>query len=466
LHIAERVDNKLSARNELEGHPLGLKLGYGVGIAAPMLGWVAAAQYLLFFYTELVGLSAAQAGLIFAIGMVWDALTDPVIGALADRTRSRWGRYRAYLLWAAIPYALAVPLAFTPPPAAIDAFAFTLATHVIFRTVYTLVYMPYTAMLAGITRDYDERTSLTSWKTAFVFATNLFVSVAFITLVLRFGGERSPAAFQTAAAVLGALAALAAWTCFTATRGRDAAQGPPPPRSDFAPRRILADLVRNRAFLVLFVGVIVYGGLYGVQISMLGYIAKYWLGDATLARSLFAAQAVAALATIPLWNWLGRRHGKRVVWAAGAVVAAFGALAIYFLRPTDALHFMAWCAISNAGSTAFIVVMFAMTADVVDFSGWQSGRRHEGVIFGAIACANKLANGVMTGLAASALAAFGFVANTAMSAETLDGLFRVAMLVPAIGFLASAALIRAYPITKSLHAAAVGTPVSSRAAER
>ena len=425
-------------------------LGYALGIAGPMLGWVAAGQYLLFFYTEVLGLKPAQAGLVFAFGLVWDAISDPLIGAAADRTRTRWGRYRPWLLWSAVPYALSLPLAFSSPPAGINALAWAFVTHTIFRTLYSFVYMPYTAMLAAIAPGYDERTDLTSWKTAVVKGTNLLVSIGFYSLVLTVGQHRSALGFPLAGAVLGVAAVASVWVCFRATRGRERLVDliHEPTR----PRVILRDLIANRPFLLLFAGVLIYGGFYAAQISMTSYIAKYWMADAGVARWLFAVEAVLGLASIPLWNRLGRSRGKRTVWLAGAGLAAFGLLAIFFIRPTNGYVLAGFYGISNMGSTAFIIVMFAMTADTVDWGGARLGRRHEGIIFGAIALANKLANGVFAGLAGAALALVGFVSNQTPSAATLDGLFLIALAAPAVGYLLSIAVIWRYPISRQVHA--------------
>lgn len=429
------------------------KLGYAIGIAGPMLGWVAAGQYLLFFYTEVLGLPPAQAGLVFAVGMIWDALSDPLIGAAADRTRSRWGRYRPWLLWAAVPYALSLPLAFSVPPVGVDVLLWAFGTHIIFRTLYSFVYMPYTAMLAAIATGYDERTSLTSWKTGVVKATNLVVSVGFFTMVLAIGGERSAIGFPAAAAVLGVAAVATIWLCVRATRGREALVDLA--HESAAPRLVLRDLAANKPFLLLFTGVIIYGGFYAAQISMTSYVAKYWMQDAGVARWLFAVEAAAGLASIPLWNKLGQARGKRAVWLAGAGLATFGLLAIFILRPTNAWLLAGLYGLSNAGSTGFIVVMFAMTADTVDWGGAHVGRRHEGIIFGAIAFANKFANGAFTGITGAALGWVGFVSNRTPGPETIDGLFLLALAMPAAGFLLSVAIMWRYPISREVHAGLV-----------
>ncbi|MEE8223179.1 MAG: MFS transporter, partial [Alphaproteobacteria bacterium] len=161
-------------------------------------------------------------GLIYLLGMVWDAISDPLIGAIADRTRSRWGRYRPYLLFGAAPYGLSIALLFTPPGGTPEMmFVAALAAHLLFRTGYTVVYMPYTAMIARMTTDYDSRTDLTAFKTFFVFCGNLAVSFAFYTLVMTLGDGEERAGFLPAAALIGIVAAGTAWLCFFATTEQD-----------------------------------------------------------------------------------------------------------------------------------------------------------------------------------------------------------------------------------------------------
>ncbi|MEM9529516.1 MAG: glycoside-pentoside-hexuronide (GPH):cation symporter [Pseudomonadota bacterium] len=428
------------------------KLGYGLGIYGPMLGWVAALQYLLYFYTEVVGLAPTQAGLIFMIGMVWDAVSDPLIGTLADRTRTRWGRYRPYLLFGALPYGISIAILFTPPSGSPGTmFAIALAAHLVFRTGYTLVYMPYTAMIARMTVDYDSRTDLTAFKTFFVFAGNLTVSFAFYALVMRFGSGEERAGFAPAAALIGVVAALTAWLCFAFTdekglRGSDDRQA-----STIPLRSITGDLIANRPFLLIFAGVALFGGVYGGELAMIAYMAKYWFNDTAVSRTLFTTQAVMSLASVPLWLYLGRRYGKKFVWITGTSLAALGLIAIFLLESKSVPLTAALYGINNVGATGFIMIFYAVTADSVDWGEWQTGRRQEGVIFGAISFANKFAAGVATGAVGTALVWVGFVTDVEQTDETLLGMRVIGLLVPAVGFLVSTALMLAYPISKARH---------------
>lgn len=427
------------------------RLGYGLGIFGPMLGWVAALQYLMYFYTEVVGLSPAKAGLIFMIGMVWDAISDPLIGAIADRTRSRWGRYRPYLLFGALPYGVAVALLFTPPAGSPQlVFVTALAAHLAFRTAYTLVYMPYTAMIARMTVDYDSRTDLTAFKTFFVFVANLCISLAFYTLVLRLGNGSESEGFSSAAVYVGIIAALTTWLCFAFTR-EDAVRGREDSRSKPPLRSIAGDLKANRPFILIFAGVATFGGFYGAELAMIAYLSKYWFNDTGVSRILFTTQAVMSLASVPVWLMLGRRYGKKFVWIGGTLLASFALIAIYLLASQSVVVTAALYGINNVGATGFILIFYAVTADAVDWGEWKTGRRQEGVIFGAISFANKFAAGLATGALGSALVAIGFVSDVEQSDATLHGMRVIGLLVPALGFIVSAALMLWYPISRDKH---------------
>lgn len=444
--------------------PLSAKLGYAVGIYGPMLGWVAIGQYLLYFYTDVAGIDPAKAGLIFLCALVWDAITDPIIGVIADRTRTRWGHYRPYLLFSAIPFALAVAFVFFPVGANTpEIFWIALATHLIFRTMYTLVYMPFTAMIARITSSYDSRTSLTGIKTMFVFLGNLTISFGFYRLVEWLGGGDEGTGFFRAASLVGATAAFFIFLCFFTTR-----EPADEPQEEEAHMPSLSaafpDLMRNRAFLLLFLGVFVFGFAYSMQIAMTAYVAKYWLGDAANTSTLFTTQAIAGLCSLPMWMWLGKRYGKSVVWALAMLLAATALASLYLIKPDQVWQVAAFYSLGNIGGGGFLMVFYAMTADTVDWGERNEGRRHEGVVFGAISFANKLGNGLSKATVGTGLALAGFIANTEASPETIDGIFMLATLLPAACYILVAALMKWYPVTKASHAEAMQELTAKRAA--
>ncbi len=141
------------------------KLGYAIGAYGLILFWSGASLFMLYYYTDVLLLKPETAGLIFLLAMIWDGITDPVMGMIADRTRTRWGQYRPYLLFGAIPLAISYYLAFSIPELSAEALVtYVLITHLLFRTCFTVVYMPFTAFIAKLSNDSNERSSLTGYK--------------------------------------------------------------------------------------------------------------------------------------------------------------------------------------------------------------------------------------------------------------------------------------------------------------
>ncbi|MEM1018926.1 MAG: MFS transporter, partial [Pseudomonadota bacterium] len=165
------------------------RVGYGIGISGLWMVFMTTAFYLLYFYTDVIGLSPSQAGLIIFIATLWDGITDPLMGWLASRTRSRWGQYRPFLVLGALPLSIAFVFMFARPDwAAGQLFMYALITQLLFRTTFTIVYIPYTALIARLSTDADERASIASVKAFFVSLGTLTVSFFGLPLVRDFGG--------------------------------------------------------------------------------------------------------------------------------------------------------------------------------------------------------------------------------------------------------------------------------------
>jgi GPH family glycoside/pentoside/hexuronide:cation symporter len=309
-------------------------------------------------------------------------------------------------------------------------------------------------MLAAIATGYDERTSYTSWKTVFIFGSNLAVSFGFLTIATALGGE-TVAGFASAAAVFGVLAAICILASFAATAGSE----PTRPHKGESLGRGLADLGRDKAFLILFAGVMICGGFGSVMSISTAYVAKYWLGEPSAARWLFTCQAIAALLSIPVWSAIARRTSKRTVWVAGASLSCAGMVGAWLVAPGSAFGMLPFYTIAQVGYTGFIIVMFAMTADLADWNEARTTRRHEGVAFGSIAFANKLAAGVAASLVGAlfGLVGIGAAAKQPVGSATRDGLLDIAFLLPAIGFAVAAVLVAFYPISRRAHADALET---------
>jgi len=428
------------------------KAGYAVGAYGLMLFWVSASHFLLYFYTDVLLLSPGSAGSIFLLAMIWDGITDPVMGVLVDRTRTRLGQYRPFILFGALPLALSYVFAFTKPdlPAHLLG-TYALITHLVFRLCYTIVYMPFTAFIAKLTADSAERSALTGWKAIFTQLGALTVTATMLKGVEVFGTDDAEG-FQRTAAVFAVGGVGVLWLCFRGTaaevgidRAREAS------RTRYSLSELGTVLRRNPPFLLVFAGVLLFVTSFSFITKGTAYYAKYVLGDAQLARLLLSTIAGTALVTVPVWVKLTAMTGKRFVWLAGCACSVTGLFVLFALdRPSVTEAF--WCfVVISSGINAFLMNYYSMLSDTVEFGEWKTGIRCEAVMFGFIAFSQKAAVGLGAAVVGWNLAWFGFEANVTQSAHTQSGIRLMVTLFPAAGMLASMLVIAFFRLDAARH---------------
>lgn len=428
--------------------PLRRRLGYGVGDFAFNLFFTTASLYLLYYYTDVLGLPPATAGWIFAAPMIWDAVADPVMGYLASRTRSRWGRYRPYLLFGTVPLAASWMLMFAGSGLSGSALVlFALATHMLFRTLYTVVSMPYLSLSAVMTPDSGERGVLASFRMVAATASGLFVAFSTLKLAALFGGGDSMRGFLYVAILYGALATLILGVVFTQTIEAVRPVGDVMP----SPARIAAMLRRNRPFWLiagsLFAGSFA-STLFG---NPLPYLFKYELHRPDLIGPALGALTACALVSIPVWTALMKRSSKRIVSLAGTTVSIGGWLMFLTVSGTSIPLIFAAIVLLGVGFGSHALTFWAMIPDTVEYGEWRSGVRAEGMVFGLISFVQKAALGVSVGVLGELLGAVGYVANRPQTPDTLHAI-RLLMTVGPIGAaLIGAAFVFAYPLDHRTH---------------
>ncbi|MFN3388616.1 MAG: MFS transporter [Allosphingosinicella sp.] len=424
---------------------LGRKLGYGLGDFGFGLLFLTASQFLLYYYTDVLGLPPSTAGWVFGAAVVWDALIDPVMGALANRTRSKWGRYRPFLLFAAVPLALAWALIFLPTGlTGTSLVLFALGAHLIFRTVYTIASMPYLALSAAITEDSGERSSLAAFR--LVFQAFAGVLAAFLTLQLaaRFGGGQT--GWFVVALIYGAAAAALMILVFASAREVSFGEALKV-RPSFA--QMIAVLRANRAFW-LVCGAFLIGSVGFVFFNKsLPYWIKYGLGIDNFGPFL-GVLAMGITLTIPLWAWLTRRKSKRIVFLAGSAVS-FAACAGLWLVPETRGAWMPLVALLGAGNGGVILASWAMMPDTVEYGEFRTGTRGEGAVFGFVSFVQKASLGLAAGALGEVLDAVGYQANAAQTPETLAAMKATMLGVPALFYLGASAFILFYPLDARTH---------------
>lgn len=442
-----------------EPHPaqrtqLPVKIGFGAGDFAFNLLWTGTSLFLLFFYTDVMGLPPFQAGLVYFLAMAWDAVSDPIMGGLADRTRSRWGRYRPYLLFGAAPLALSYPLVYwSAGLEGVGLFAWALLTHCVFRTCYTVVSIPYTALQARLTSDSDERGSLAAWRVIGAALGGFAVALSTTALAGAFGGGERGWVF--AAGVFGAACMVLLWACFLAVREpveilekQDAVS-----TSLWVDLGSFLALVRVNGPLIQILLVVVIGSIAATMfVKNILYYFKYNLNAEEWGAVAVVIPAAMMFIGVPFWTWISRLISKRNTLILCCAIGAATYLAFYLnpsLAPEASLAIMVLMGLATAGNG---VMFWAILPDTIEYGEARTGHRHEAKVFGLAMFAMKAALGVNAVLLGWLLQQTGYVANQPQSLQTLAGIKAIMTLIPLAGVLACIVVLWRYPIDARYHA--------------
>ncbi len=422
--------------------------GYGLGDFGINLYFMSAMTYLTYFYTDVFGLQASAVLGLLLVARLIDAVTDPFMGMLVDRTQSRWGSMRPYLLYGAIPMGILLVLTFTVPDLEGNAkLAWAYVTYILFGIAYTVVGLPYSTLTARLTQDYDERTRLSTIRMACAFSGGLVVSVITLWLVGLANNEAD--GFRYTMMLYAVIATLLLWLAFASSsqvRGADQAyrsETPLPvaaPGASFSERYDFRPVTQN-AHLWIVIGIFCSGMLsFTVRSAATPYYFKYYVERPDLIPTFFLVtlgMMVLGLAGVPK---LAGAMGKTRALFVGAAVSLFGCGLLYTMPP-DAIAgiFISGCVIS-LGATPVAVLGWAMLPDTVEYAEWRHGVRADGLIYSTASFVQKLAKAAGGAAVAGMLATFGYVANTAQSEDAVQSIVGLMtwlpalMVLPLIGF--------------------------------
>lgn len=442
------------------------RLGWGrltlfaSGDFACNLYWQSLIFYLFFFYTETLGLPAATAGLVYMIGSFWDGLADLAVGLRAEATAARGG-YRRVVAFGAVPLGIAFTLLYFAPPFGLTALTiFALAVHFLFRSLYAIVNVPYSALTTRISDDSHDRATISGLR--MLFGTAAAGAVALLTprIGLLFGTPpESTGSFFSAALVFAVVATMLLLTMVARVPERI------PPATTQA-RHSLRDcakvLARNRAFVSLNLAMMaIVVGVTVLTKSVLYYFT-YALGDAEAGSAGLALMAIAGTAFVPVWMIAERRLGSRGIWFASALAAVVAVIAYAVLGGRSTLATQAFLIAMQAGVVGVNFAFWAILPDTVEYGEHQHGVRVEAMAFGVTALVQKIALGLAAGLMGLIYSAVGYVAHADQSAETLAGMRWAMLLIPALGFGLSALAMAMNPLRRGTHDAIVADLARSR----
>lgn len=422
---------------------VGEKVGYGLGDTASNLFFQTFMIYLLFFYTDVFGISAAAAGTMLLVTRLWDTVNDPIVGVLADRTNSRWGKFRPYILWGAVPFAIAGVLTFTTPELdPVPKLIYAYVTYGVMMMVYTVVNIPYSALMGVISPNSLERTSVSSYRFLFAFAGGLIVQATTLPLVQYFGAGDQQLGFQRTMMLFGAVAAALFLVTFASTRERVTVDS----KIETDLRRDLGDLIRNIPWLVLFLVGLFNLTFTSIRSGTVVYYFKYVVGNEVLASGFLVAGTVAILVGVALAPWLTRRFGKKRVFIVATMASGLLASSFYLLAPENYYGLLAIQVLASLCAGPTTPIVWAMYADCADYSAYHNKRRATGLVFSAATFAQKMGwtlGGAATGWL---LAWYGFEANAAQSSDTIDGIRLMFSVIPGVIGVGAGLVMLMYPL--------------------
>jgi GPH family glycoside/pentoside/hexuronide:cation symporter len=438
------------------------KLFYGAGDFGFAFTDTAIGVLFAIFLTDVVGLDPGLAAVAVFIGRSWDYINDPLMGHLTDRTRTRWGRRRPYLLFGFLPFALAFAALWWIPPTRNPAWlaAYYALAYLLYDASATFVYMPYFALTPELTLDYDERTSLTSYRMAFSILGGL---IAFTVPLMIIGTMRPENASRVSIVglVFGLASALPLLLTFLGTRERPEFMGQSQPKLGESMRAA----ARNRPF-VFAAGIFLFTWT-AIEIiqAMLLFFLKYRMNLEAESDLIAGTVFIVALLTLPFWERASRRWDKRIAYIAGMVFLSTVIIILIVISPTWGLPVVFTLAgLAGIGVGAVHVLPWSMIPDAIEWDELETGQRHEGIFYSLVTLFRKVSSSISLPLILLVLKWLGYVSNAAVQRPSAVTAIRFLMgPVPSVLLCAGIAFALLYPLSRERHAQ-VRAEIAARAA--
>ena len=445
------------------------KLAYGAGDLGPAITANLGVFFALFFFTNVAGLSAGLAGSILMIGKIWDAVNDPMVGVLSDRTKSRWGRRLPWMLYGAIPFGIFFFLQWIVPNFSADRtannwalFGYYVIIGILFNSFYTAVNLPYTALTPELTQDYNERTSLNSFRFAFSIGGSI---LSLILAQLIFAQLKIPVTQQylVLAGICTVLSVLPLFVCVFGVRDRILAYEAEHSSTEQSEQIPIPEQLRiafsNRPFLFV-VGIYLFSWL-GVQVtaSILPYFVVNWMGlpEAQFPQVAIAVQGTA-LIMLFVWKAISDRVGKKAVYFMGMALWIIAQAGLFFLQPNQIALMYILAILAGFGVSTAYLIPWSMMPDVIELDELETGQRREGVFYGFMVLLQKVGLAVGLFIVGQSLEVAGFIEQipgqpTPTQPASALLAIRIAIgPIPTIALIFGLILAYFYPITREVHA--------------
>lgn len=424
------------------------KLLYGFGDTGFSLTTTIIGAYFAIFLTDVVHIPPAAAALAIFVGRTWDYVNDPLIGHLTDRTRTRWGRRRPFLLFGAIPFGAAFILLWLRPPfeSTTLLLAYYIGAYLLFDAAATLVMLSYFALTPELTEDYDERTSLTTFRMFFSIAGGL---VAFTVPLMIIGSMRPENASKVSlmAIIFAVVSIIPLWVVFFSTRERTVFMRSEQPKL----KESLKAALKNKPFIfgaVIFL--LTWVSMDILQAGLL-YFIKYVVRREAQSDLVMGVIFVTAILVLPFWNWVSHRWNKRIAYIVGIAFWAVVQLGLITLNADTSLQvLLGLCFLAGIGVGAAHVLPWSILPDAIEWDEYQTGERHEGIFYSLVTLFQKIASSIAIPLALVILDLTNYIPNAAeQPASALTGIRIMIGPIPALLLIGGILFAALYPLSRS-----------------
>ena len=428
----------------------GTKLGFGIGDLGGNLFFTAMGFWSLNYLTDTAGLSAAAAGIAIMIGKIWDAVTDPMMGFISDRTRSRWGKRRPYLLFGSVPLLLAMWYFFSAPAFHSDIAGMLWATLALclLNTAYTVVNIPYGSLTPELTKDFKERTSLNGFRFSSAVVGTILGAAVVLPIVNLAGGDKR-LGFSIVGLIFGLVMAGTILITFFSVREPGHANEPRPTAKFF---ETFLGVFKNRTYVrLLLTYAFNLTGLTFLQ-TILVYYFKYQYQNEGMTTIAMVCLLVTAMVCIPISVQVAKRIGKKRTYQLALAILATCCTAIFFFGHTLGMNFtLAAMVFGGIGVGFGYVPPYAMLPDVVEVDAVQQGTRRDGAYYGMWTFTSKLGTALATALAGVFLGMSGFVADAVQSSQTLFTIRLIIGPIPVAILIGAILLVEKYPLDEATY---------------
>lgn len=439
------------------------KIGYGFGDMASSMFWRLFGAYLMIFYTDVFGLPAAVVGTMFLITRIWDSAFDPIVGVVADRTHSRWGKFRPYLLWLAVPFGIIGILTFvTPDWSPTGKLIYAYVTYSLMMMIYSAINVPYASLLGVMSPNPKERNTLSTYRMTFAYIGSFIALLLFMPLVNFFSGNSKELADQQtgwtmAVVVIAILCIVLFFGCFAWTKERVK----PIKETQNPLKEDLKDLFKNKPWWILLGAGVAALVFNSIRDGATVYYFKYFVVEEDYATVSFfgmsfvlsglylalgqAANIIGVIAAAPVSNRIGKRN--TYMWAM--IIATVLSVIFYWFDKEDLIWMFVFQALISVCAGSIFPLLWSMYADCADYSELKTGNRATGLIFSSSSMSQKFGWAIGTAVTGWLLGFFGFQANAVQSEEAISGIKMFLSFLPAIGTILSVVFISMYPLTEN-----------------